>query len=339
MHFHNKAVLLAIGSSLPSVLGADCGFCPSGAGPQELKVKFNDTMTCGEIHDYLAGISDRDECLVAQSTLVLSDFPTQCGYCNVSENSNRCTLCPDGSIPSADAGKVTWKGATCGQLALAALYDGADSDTCFDLQTQHGSECGCPPVGQRCSVCADGMPIPNPSAFSKDFNMTCGEIEAFAKNILEDTDDCAYFRDRGMIDCGCLTAEPNLVPDDSTPEPTSYEPTFEPTGELTLEPTPSAKDASTDAPTEGITVTKETSNPTLETITSVPSKEPTKLPSSPAPTAGTISAIATDAPTKSVEVSINKQNTVQDTSAASGNSSNLAVLWLGITSTFFFLVR
>ena len=37
------------------------------------------------------------------------------------------------------------------------------------------------PSGQRCSVCADGMPVPNPSAFSKDFNMTCGEIEALCQ--------------------------------------------------------------------------------------------------------------------------------------------------------------
>mmetsp|Transcript_23674 Transcript_23674/g.48994 ORF Transcript_23674/g.48994 Transcript_23674/m.48994 type:complete len:327 (+) Transcript_23674:555-1535(+) len=326
MIFTSKAVLLALGSSLPIALCAECGFCPSGAAPQELNAMFNDTMTCGDIHDHLVGITDPNECLVEQSTLLLSNYPTQCGYCTVSAESNRCTLCSDGSTPSADAGKVTWKGAPCGQLTLAALYNGADSDTCSDLQSQLGPECGCPPVGPRCSVCADGMPVPDPSAFSKDFDMTCGEIEDYAKNVLENTDDCTYFRDRGMIDCGCLVAEPNDPPtDDSlTPEPTSF--TYEPTNEPTTEPTAEM----TGSPTvEGTTPLEETSNPTLVVVTSEPSKEPT---SSAGPT-------ATDAPTDSTELSLNIQNAEKDASDASGRSSKTAVLWLGITSTCFFLLR
>ena len=147
--------------------------------------------------------------------------------------------------------------------------------------------------------------------------MTCGEIEAYAKQVPEGADDCKYFRDRGMAECGCtdvFTAEPNVVPDDSTYPPTVYtdDPTFVPTFEPSTEPT--------FAVTNGPTTTKATSESGngSSTATSAPTKNTDEASSAP-----------TASPTNDVQPRANLQF-LKDSSEAS--SKVATVFWLGITS-------
>ena len=316
MRLHTATVLLVLGAFAHEAYSVGCGFCPDGYEPQKTSALYNQTRTCGDIHDHLAEISDADECITAQIELVLSNYPSQCGYCQVPAKTSRCSLCADGSIPTSEAATITWKGSSCGQLSLAALYDGADSDACANLQATVAPECGCAPAGPVCSVCASG-PIPSPEKFSKDFNMTCGEIEAYAKQVPEGADDCKYFRDRGMAECGCtdvFTAEPNVVPDDSTYPPTVYtdDPTFVPTFEPSTEPT--------FAVTNGPTTTKATSESGngSSTATSAPTKNTDEASSAP-----------TASPTNDVQPRANLQF-LKDSSEASAKVAT--VFWLGITS-------
>lgn len=323
MRLHTAAALLVFGASSQKAFSVDCGFCPDGYEPQKTSAMYNATRTCGDIHDHLVEISDTDECLTAQIELVLSNYPTQCGYCQIPVKTSRCSLCADGSIPASNAATITWKGSSCGQLAMATLFDAVDSEGCGEFQAKVGPECGCAPAGPVCSVCASG-PVPHPKAFSKAFNMTCGEIEAYAKQIPEDTNDCKYFRDQGMVECGCVfTAEPNVLPDNSTNPPTIFtdDPTFVPTFEPSLEPTlPVTSEPTTKGTENG------TGSPTLimgveATASEAPTKKPTVLPDdkSSAPTAS---------PTDDVQARINLQFS-QESSEASAKV--VTVFWLGIT--------
>ena len=325
MRLHTAAALLVLGASSRKAYSIGCGFCPDGYEPQKISAMYNETRTCGDIHDHLAEISDTDACVTSQVELVLSNYPAQCGYCQIPPE--RCSLCASGSIPTSDAGKITWKGSSCGQLAMATLFDGADSDACAELQSSVGPECGCAPAGPVCSVCASG-PVPDPKVFSKAFNMTCGEIEAYAKQIPEDATDCKYFRDQGMIECGCaLTAEPNVLPpSDSTSPPTIFtdDPTFVPTFEPSMEPTFSV----TSKPTTKGTPENGNGGPTATkgvaaAATDAPTKSPTEKPddsTTSAPTAG---------PTNDVQPRINLPF-LQDSSEASTRIGT--VFWLGVTS-------
>ena len=292
-----------------------------------MSAMYNETRACGDIHDHLVEISDTDECVTSQIELVLSNYPVQCGYCQISPKISRCSLCADGSIPTSDASTMTWKGSSCGQLAMATLFDGADSDACTDLQSSVGPECGCAPAGPVCSVCASG-PVPDPKVFSKAFNMTCGEIEAYANQIPEDAKDCKYFRNQGKVECGCaLTAEPNVLPpDDSTSPPTVFtdDPTFVPTFEPSMEPTfPVTSEPTTKGTPEngngGPTATKGVA----AAVTDAPTKSPTENPDDSTtsdPTAG---------PTDDVQPRINLPF-LQDSSEASTRIGT--VFWLGVTS-------
>jgi hypothetical protein len=107
--------------------------------------------------------------------------------------------------------------------------------------------------------------------------MTCIDVNDYAKNVLEHTEDCLTFRKTGEQECGCpLIAEPVITetshptarttfPTASTHLPTSIPvagPTFLPTV-LTSQPTDT--------------------KPTIATETSTPSLQPTDIMSS-APT-------------------------------------------------------
>jgi len=265
-------------AALAPLVHGNCGFCPGGYAPENIENRMTSTMTCGDIHQQLTVLgSNSDECVVAQASLIVANYPSQCGYCKMPQNTTKCTLCPDGSIPSADAGKVSWTGSTCGQLAYSALFSGADSEQCRELQSTVGSDCGCSPAGARCSICQIGTPPFEPKAFSNTFNMTCIDVNDYAKNVLEHTEDCLTFRKTGEQECGCpLIAEPVITetshptarttfPTASTHLPTSIPvagPTFLPTV-LTSQPTDTKA--------------------TIATATSTPSLQPTDIMSS-APT-------------------------------------------------------
>ena len=320
MRLYTAAALLVFGFSSHRAYAVGCGFCPDGYEPQKTSAMYNQTRTCGDIHDHLAEISDNDECVTAQIELVLSNYPTQCGYCQIPAKTSRCSLCAGGGTPTSDASTMTWKESSCGQLAMATLFDGADSDACAELQSSVGPECGCAPAGPVCSVCASG-PVPDPKVFSKAFNMTCGDIEAYAKQIPEDAKDCKYFRNQGMVECGCaLTAEPNVLPpDDATSPPTVFtdDPTFVPTFEPSVEPTFPV----TSEPTTKGTPENSTGGPTAIMGVSVTEK-PTALP-------GSTTIAPTASPTDDVQPRINLQF-LQDSSEAPKRVGT--VLWLGVTS-------
>lgn len=135
-----------------------CGFCPGGLGIENENAMFGEVMfwngtssdgslTCGELHlalqrtpDYLCSVSQ-------QLVTIRSDYPDQCGYCVIPEEGvvDSCTLCPDGSMPTAPADTIVNQedDESCGFFHIFALGLDPDTGACADVHQIGIDSCGC----------------------------------------------------------------------------------------------------------------------------------------------------------------------------------------------------
>jgi hypothetical protein len=125
-----------------------CGFCPGGYGPEYPNAAFEGNITCGGQHESLFQYSNMgtELCNAARFQILLKDgYPFQCGYCDTaSADDGLCTLCSDGSRPTADPETVADDGESCGTKALGGLNFEAGSEICAQHQALFAETCGCP---------------------------------------------------------------------------------------------------------------------------------------------------------------------------------------------------
>ena len=154
-----------------------CSLCPAGdvpSLPADTPVTLPDgtESTCGEAA-YRANLERiySDGCLALQQ----SSIPALCGC-----EPTVCAVCPDGNTELADPDMWSFAAEmSCGDLARNAAALDPTGEDCRTVQTIAMGECGCgyvPPYQPGCALCADGVPVPDPSyqLFPGDELSTCG---------------------------------------------------------------------------------------------------------------------------------------------------------------------
>jgi hypothetical protein len=125
------------------------------------------------------------------------------------QGSGGCTLCADGSTPTAGA---SLGGTDCGLINDSIGMTPADSADCLDIQLQGYAYCGCPTIPDSyCTMCdydESGF-VALPSQFENlivpgTTDLRCGDAEFMPRK--GGTLSCAAVRDAAYY-CGCVGAE------------------------------------------------------------------------------------------------------------------------------------
>ena len=210
--------LLLAAAALQSNAEEDlCTFCPFGYQVQNPDAFVNETtrpgLTCSDLSDEMVvSTTDQSDLCPVYRLPYWFEYPNACGYCEVpSEDvSEVCTICSDGSSPTADASTEIIPGfsTTCGQLSYIMINLEAGTSNCTDLQATTAPGCGCPyeAIENPCELCPGGLE--DPTLFFDDSGMTCSDLVTYASTFPSDSEMCAGGQFLAFTDCGCPPPKP-----------------------------------------------------------------------------------------------------------------------------------
>ena len=183
----------------------ECEMCPNGGEPNRELVECEAMLTSLSTAE-----NGSVECEVAQ-LLAQND----CCIINLSPpayESNPCSLCAEGSEPTANMTQVVYGDTTCNDLEAAASVISNSSDSSYLLQLQGVRLCGCQSQKLRkCNLCAGSdMSPPNPTKIVGEDGQTCGDLH---QSVSESNHLCTNIQVKGYFQCGCeqlpdLSVEP-----------------------------------------------------------------------------------------------------------------------------------
>ena len=187
-------MLATLDCGCPVDANADpCELCPGGLDDPTL---FSGDMMCGELVEIAPIISSDSERCDEEKAAAFAD----CG-CPSEGNTYPCELCPSGlgdpTLLSNDADM------TCGELLGFMLSYSSDSDTCEEGKMMVALDCGCPVDANTdpCELCPGGLD--DPTLFSVDVDLTCGELVEVAPIVSSDSEMCDEAKAAAFSDCGC----------------------------------------------------------------------------------------------------------------------------------------
>lgn len=197
----------------------ECAFC-SNHGSNDitypdrhiplLSIPLNTNPTCQEIVHFLA-INDGD--MSDAGCSAIQDYQGYCG-CPSTPTVNECSFCPKGGVP-ANPTKIVSGTFTCQELydfvSFLPANECGTSSTDFAQVQAYAYVCGCPNVEPHCTLCRDGLNVPDPTRLTQDSDgTTCGEFaEEVASLTLAQCSTEAAEIQAAALACGCGVAIEN----------------------------------------------------------------------------------------------------------------------------------